>query len=58
MDVHTESEQYAVIIGEQFRRRYRMDYFVVLFRRIANKVTVVTPTWQMYSNCLSRSWTV
>ena len=58
MDVHTESEQYAVIVGEQFRRRYRMDYFVELFRRIANKVTVVTSIRQMYSNCLSISWTV
>ena len=58
MDVHTESEQHAVIIGEQFCRRYRMDYFVVLFRRIAKKVTVVTSIWQMYRNCLSRSWTV
>jgi hypothetical protein len=35
-----------------------MDYFVVLFRRIADKVTVVMAIWQMYGNYLSISWTV
>ena len=53
--MHTEPKQYAVIICEQFRRRYSMDFFLVLFRRIADEITVVTSVWEVYSNCLTIS---
>ena len=52
LDVHTEAEQYAVIICEQFRPRYRMDLFIVLSLRIADEVIVITSIWEMYGSCL------
>jgi len=46
--MHTESEQYAVIVCEQCVKRRCIESFVKLFRWTANEVTEFTPVWKVH----------
>jgi hypothetical protein len=56
--VHTESEQYAVIVCEQSVELCSLVSFVVLFHWTANEVTIVASIWEMHSKGLSVLLTV
>ena len=42
--MHTESQQYAVIVREQSVEQCSIEHFIVLFHRTANEVTIVVPS--------------
>jgi hypothetical protein len=57
-DVHTEVEQYAVVIRKQSIKLCRIESQVGLYYRAADKVPIAVSIWKMHSEAFFGEWAV